>query len=179
MTWNIEKGQTISSTEPMLFDFYSNFEYGASKTMVQELIVCDRDNALPYFRKSNGSPTQVLCSMAVNLASVPAHLWKSYRARDGSFYQRLSYQLGMQLESGGLKFDLKGRRCCLWQRHCQVRFGLVRLRPTPASRSAKQREHFMISYFPLSLSMVSKMELSWLACMLTTGERVEWVSRMA
>jgi hypothetical protein len=107
MEWFIEKGQTVSSTEPIVFNFYRNFASAASRTVVDDLIVCDKDRAPAYFRKSDGFPSKVLCSMVINLANVPGRLWESHRAVDGSLYQRLNYQLGMQIESGSLKFDLR------------------------------------------------------------------------
>ena len=107
MEWYIEKGQTVSSTEPILFDFYRNFNSGASKTVIEELVVCDRDNATRYFKKTDVFPSKVLCNMVINLASVPTQQFETYQAMEGSSYQRLSYKLGMHIESGGLKFDLR------------------------------------------------------------------------
>ena len=107
MTWYIKKGETVSSTEPILFDFYRNFAEGAGRVVSEDLIVCEREVAPAYFRKSPRFHSTVLCSMVINLHSVPAHLWTAYLATDGSIYHRLSYQLGMQIESGGLKFNLQ------------------------------------------------------------------------
>lgn len=53
------------------------------------------------------SPTKVLCTMLVNLSKIPSRLYKSQRSPDGRVYHSLDYQIGMQLRSGGLKFDLR------------------------------------------------------------------------
>ena len=62
---------------------------------------------VPTYDKSTFSSTRQLCSLLVNLNAVPLHLFSNRRGANGKSYQRLDYQLGMQLDSGGLKFDLR------------------------------------------------------------------------
>ena len=108
MEWYIEKGQTVSSTEPILMDFYRTFPSGVDKISTSSLIVCDDNVAPSYFPKSKKSTARVLCSLVADLNDVPARYWKTKRSgHDGSTYQQIDYKLGMQLSSGGLKFDLK------------------------------------------------------------------------
>lgn len=106
MTWYIKKGQTISSTEPILFPFYRTFTSGNTKTVKDDLIVCDHEIAPTYHAKARKA-TRVLCTLVSNLDNVPPHLFQFKRSEDGELYQRLDYELGMQIESGGLKFDLR------------------------------------------------------------------------
>lgn len=107
MCWYIRKGQTVSSIEPILFDFYRTSASGFVTTFPLELIVCDLKKAPAGYTTHEDSATKVLCTMIVNLSGVPTHLYKSLRSPEGRPYQRIEYQIGMQLESGGLKFDLR------------------------------------------------------------------------
>ncbi|KAK5673945.1 hypothetical protein LTR17_027829, partial [Elasticomyces elasticus] len=107
MEWFIKKGQTVSSTEPVLFDFYVSFDAGHSRTLTEELIICDADVAPRGFDSKAGAVTRVACKMVVNVNSVPRHLFEEQRNSQGRSYQCLSFQLGMQVESGGLRFDFR------------------------------------------------------------------------
>ncbi|KAK4901484.1 hypothetical protein LTR49_027212 [Elasticomyces elasticus] len=107
MEWFIKKGQTVSSTEPVLFDFYVSFDAGHSRTLTEELIICDADVAPKGFDSKAGAVTRVACKMVVNVNSVPRHLFEEHRNSQGRSYQCLSFQLGMQVESGGLRFDFR------------------------------------------------------------------------
>lgn len=107
MNWYINKGQTISSAAPLLFDFYRTFPTTANSTCVTKLIVCDSKRAPAAFDDHEGSSTKVLCRLVTNLANVPSHLYESRTSPQGRGYYQLEYQIGMQLESGGLKFDMR------------------------------------------------------------------------
>lgn len=69
-----------------------------------ELIFSDDDDA-PDVYVAGSSSTQVLCKLTNNLHRVPEHLWQSKTNSSGLRYQRLSFEIGMQIESGGLRFD--------------------------------------------------------------------------
>ena len=45
--------------------------------------------------------------MTAKLSSVPARFWKSHTNSAGRKYTSLHYVLGMTVESGGLRFDLR------------------------------------------------------------------------
>ena len=107
MSWYIRKGQTVSSNDPILFDFYGSFSANTNMTFPMELIVCDSKKAPPGHSKEDSSTTKVLCSMLVTLSNVPKYLFKPKTSPQGLAYRNLDYQIGMQLESGGLKFDLR------------------------------------------------------------------------
>ena len=49
----------------------------------------------------------MLCTLHVDLSKVPAKFWKHRTNASGVRYQSLSYDLGMQIQSGGLRFDLR------------------------------------------------------------------------
>lgn len=107
MKWYIKKGQTVSSTQPMIFDFYRTSANGFNTLYPVELIYCDSRKAPAGYASHEGSATKVLCSMMVNLTAVPGHLYKTLLSLEGRPYQRLDFQIGMQLGSGGLTFDLR------------------------------------------------------------------------
>lgn len=70
-----------------------------------ELIVCDDDDPPTAHATEIGSSTRVLCTLTANLHQVPTHLWQRKSNSEGEQYQHLAFDLGMQLESGGLRFD--------------------------------------------------------------------------
>ncbi|KAK4544121.1 hypothetical protein LTR36_004619 [Oleoguttula mirabilis] len=107
MRWYIAKGDTVCSTQPILFPFYRCFALGASRTVTDELIICDDNFAPSVYSSAPGSATRVVCKMVVNLQSVPKHLWKELTNSSGERYDRLDYKVGMQIESGGLRFDCR------------------------------------------------------------------------
>jgi hypothetical protein len=107
MVWYIKKNWTVSSSTPILFSFYRTFLPGASRTITTELIVCDTNNAPTGHDVGPMSKTRVLCKLVTNLNKVPNQLWEERIAHDGRTYHTLTHEIGMQIESGGLKFDLR------------------------------------------------------------------------
>ncbi|KAI6823504.1 actin-like ATPase domain-containing protein [Hortaea werneckii] len=109
MQWYIKKGETVSSTGPVLFPF--TFTVTSYEEMNQvrrlEMVACDSDLQPSTFSKDPGGETKVICTMLVNLAQVPRHLWHQKRNSAGMIYYELSMELGMQIESGGLRFDFR------------------------------------------------------------------------
>ncbi|KAI7390590.1 actin-like ATPase domain-containing protein [Hortaea werneckii] len=102
MRWYIRKGDTIPSDAPVLFSFYRCFELNDRKEANHALIVCDDDNAPSQCEAS----TRSICVMQSDLEDVPAHLWRWKRSSKGP-YKKLSFEMGMQIQSGGLRFDLR------------------------------------------------------------------------
>jgi hypothetical protein len=107
MTWYIKKGWTVSSTEPKTFPFYHTFQMGESKIISLPLIICDTNNAPKGFDRRSGASTKVMCRLTVDLTTVPTRYWKFPASNSGARYERLDYEIGMQIQSGGLKFDLR------------------------------------------------------------------------
>ena len=107
MTWYIRQGETVSATEPVIFPFHRKFTSDQDKTVTDELILCHTNDAPKEFSSAAGSSTKVICKLVTNLSTVPKHLWKSKKNSKGRRYQELHYELGMQIESGGLRFDLR------------------------------------------------------------------------
>ncbi|KAK5678546.1 hypothetical protein LTS10_008990 [Elasticomyces elasticus] len=103
MQWFIEKGQTVSSTEPILFDFHMDFDLDDKKIIKEKLIVCDEDIA-PL---GSDHTTPVACTMVIDLNTVPKRYWKDRQTSSGIPFLRLSFTIGMQIESGGLRFDFR------------------------------------------------------------------------
>lgn len=77
----------------------------ASKMHETELIVCDDDN--PPDEYTAGSSTRILCTLTTNLHPVPEYLWKVKMNSNSMGYKRLDFDVGMQIESGGLRFDCR------------------------------------------------------------------------
>lgn len=102
MRWFIRKGDTISSSEPVVFPFSRSFGRVSSRITVDDLVVCDDDDAPTQFN----AKTRSICSMRADLKDVPSYLWHQKYSAAGP-YKRLSYKLGMQIESGGLHFDFR------------------------------------------------------------------------
>ncbi|KAI6790853.1 actin-like ATPase domain-containing protein [Hortaea werneckii] len=102
MRWYIRKGDTIPSDAPVLFSFHRCFELNDRNEANHALIVCDDDNAPSQCEAS----TRSICVMQSDLEDVPAHLWRWKRSSKGP-YKKLSFEMGMQIQSGGLRFDLR------------------------------------------------------------------------
>lgn len=102
--WYIEKDDTCSSTEPILFPFYTDYWSSSGQQSTCYLIGCDDDIA-PDSCDAGSARTE--CSLTVNLDPVPSRFWTHRTNSKGKSYKRLNYVLGMQIESGGIKFDLR------------------------------------------------------------------------
>ncbi|KAK3677146.1 hypothetical protein LTR78_002684 [Recurvomyces mirabilis] len=107
MIWYIHKGQAMSSSEPLLFTFYRNFPRGAAKIATDELVVCDQDIAPDGYSAGSGSSTSILCKLRADLSTVPRSYWQDSSNSAGQSFSRIEYQLGMHIESGSIKFDLR------------------------------------------------------------------------
>jgi hypothetical protein len=107
MKWYVGKGTTVCSEAPLIFYFYRDFALGASKTVTEDLVACDANIAPGGYSSAPGSTTRVLCKTPINLEKVPAHLFESCTSLSGRKYLRLNYEIGMRIESGGLRFDLR------------------------------------------------------------------------
>ena len=103
--WYIRKGRTCKADDPVLFPFYNTFRDGMGKTQVSNLVVCDDDDPPDIYDPSDSGPVRELCKLPVNLDSVPGRLWKTETNSKGQRYEKLDYHLGMQIDSGGLRFD--------------------------------------------------------------------------
>ncbi|KAK5685781.1 hypothetical protein LTR17_026936 [Elasticomyces elasticus] len=107
MSWCIAKVETVSSTEPVLFPFDLEVESHETRKYVVRLISCDEDDAPAMLTLTN---TPVACSSVSDLTLVPKKLWKTFKNSKGRFYQRLSFNVGIQIESGALSFDFRVNR---------------------------------------------------------------------
>ncbi|KAF2774554.1 hypothetical protein EJ03DRAFT_347148 [Teratosphaeria nubilosa] len=107
MMWYILRGQSVSSSNPILLPFSKDFKPHEARVMSQELIACDEDDAPAGYDDGPSSCRRVLCKMIVNLQSVPTHLWKQKSNPKGKAFVRLELETDMQMESGGLRFDFR------------------------------------------------------------------------
>lgn len=105
MRWYIRKDQECSSTEPIRFSFHCHRWSVSRSAKSATLLVCDQDVAPVVYNAEHGL-VKGLCTLVVDLNQVPARLWETRTNSKGSTYYRLEYELGMQIESGILRFDL-------------------------------------------------------------------------
>lgn len=75
--------------------------------MNDELMVCDLDEAPDGDDNGAGARMRVLCTLTVDLNAIPQRYWENRTNSKREKYQRLDYQLGMQIKSGGIHFDLR------------------------------------------------------------------------
>lgn len=68
-------------------------------------MVCDDDEAPRVNFESNSVRT--LCTLTTDLSQVPSHFWTQKVNSMGGKYQSLGFTLGVRVESGGLRFDLR------------------------------------------------------------------------
>ncbi|KAI7081267.1 hypothetical protein KC356_g9234 [Hortaea werneckii] len=101
--WYIKKGNTVSSDEPVLLPFYRRFCSSDSRVVTSYLIVCEDDVAPTYCSKK----TRIAFRLVVDLSDVPEYLWESVWNSKNTSYQKLHYDLGMQIESGVIRFDFR------------------------------------------------------------------------
>lgn len=106
MDWFIKRGQTVSSTEPILLPFYITGKTIRTDTHKETLVYSEAENAPEEFSDERRSATKVLCKLAVELSSTPRRAWRKKSAADKSYYE-LSFDLGMQIHSGGLRFHME------------------------------------------------------------------------
>ena len=75
--------------------------------MAVDLVMCGEDSLPEFYKSGRGTTTHILCTLTPNLDLVPGHLWRWHTNSRGVQYQRLSFNLAMCIESGGLRFELR------------------------------------------------------------------------
>ncbi|KAK4554208.1 hypothetical protein LTR86_008736 [Recurvomyces mirabilis] len=106
MQWFIRTGQTVSSSSPITFGYRRSFFAQDNRIVQSSLVYCDLDQAPSTFSNAVGSATRKLCQLTTDLGRVPAELWTQHVNNSGLGYSTLSYKFAMQIESGGLRFEL-------------------------------------------------------------------------
>jgi cell division ATPase FtsA len=107
LTWYVRKGDTLKSDDPVLFPFHNNYRKGASRRNNNYMVFCDEDEPPEVYDPTDKGSVRKLCSLSVDLGTVPAEHWVDKTNSDDEPYQKLTYLLGMQIGSGGLSFDLR------------------------------------------------------------------------
>ncbi|KAK4914158.1 hypothetical protein LTR49_017590 [Elasticomyces elasticus] len=97
----------LAQLQPVLFPFDLEVESHETRKYVVRLISCDEDDGPAMFTLTG---TPVACSSVSDLTLVPKKLWKIFKNSKGRFYQRLSFDVGIQIESGALSFDFRVNR---------------------------------------------------------------------
>ncbi|KAF2718371.1 actin-like ATPase domain-containing protein [Polychaeton citri CBS 116435] len=108
LPWFIRKNEQVSSERPILFPFYWTRlpqQFGPKPQHIM-LCICESDVAPAGLHSdADNSTVRTLCRSEVDLSIVPQHLWagKIGLVR----YDRLDCKVGMRVESGGLRLDLR------------------------------------------------------------------------
>ena len=87
--------------------FYVIIPNDQHKMHTTNLIVCDDDTPPEAFQRGADASTHVLCALTTNLGQIPAHKWEHHVNSIGIPYKTITYEIGLCLESGGLRFDLR------------------------------------------------------------------------
>ncbi|THY77779.1 hypothetical protein D6C86_07246 [Aureobasidium pullulans] len=106
ITWCIERGQSLPVKKPVLFNFNHKWDVDEeSPTYVSpKIIVSDSVYAPIEYEKTQ--ETRKLCRLLTCLSNVPREHFK-IAYRNGHPHRKLSYTIGVVVDSGGLNFDLR------------------------------------------------------------------------
>lgn len=96
----------MESEQVIVQPFHRNSKImGDNKT--EELYICDADEAPKTFRAGRQSPIKPLCVCDIDTSQIPSRLYRKRRTSDDEPYFELEFQLGIHIESGRLKFDMR------------------------------------------------------------------------
>ncbi|THW78269.1 actin-like ATPase domain-containing protein, partial [Aureobasidium pullulans] len=105
MSWHVNTGQTMPVDEPILLDFYRTWSIEEGfPTLVSTKICYNEEESAPQ-EKTTG--TAHLCTLSVDLESVPHTAYETKTTLRGKYYRQLDYKIGMRLNSGSLEFFLQ------------------------------------------------------------------------
>ncbi|KAG8627117.1 hypothetical protein KVT40_004600 [Elsinoe batatas] len=112
MEWFIRMNDKIETGKAVLHDFYR------TETMIPQyitvtLLFCDAIDA-PTRLQDGDTRILTLCRLTVDTKKIPRSKWVLKTSPvTGRAYHQLSYQIGMAIESGSIKFDVrvKGKVC--------------------------------------------------------------------
>lgn len=106
MAWFVKKGDAIKSGEAIVHGLSAKFWQRPGHHR-SSLYFCEDD--VPPKELSDGPFGTVnrLCTVTVDASCVPSRRWRNETNFRGMAYMRLNYDLGLQLESGRLKFDFR------------------------------------------------------------------------
>ncbi|KAG9958288.1 actin-like ATPase domain-containing protein, partial [Aureobasidium melanogenum] len=107
LTWHIKKDADLPTDEPILLGFYRNWpcHEGFPESCSAEIIVSDATEIPQEYEQSH--ETRILCKLEVALDSVPRRHYKLCTNSRAGRYRRLSFQIGLTVQSGALCFDLR------------------------------------------------------------------------
>ncbi|KAF2228275.1 putative hsp70 family protein [Elsinoe ampelina] len=106
MKWFIKKGDNIVSNSPVLHSF-CQYSWSQPSSSWSTLYYCEEDEAPTAYSSSPYGKVKKLCNVTANTKRVPKHKWHEGESLSGRGYLRLDFHLGVQLESGRLKFDFR------------------------------------------------------------------------
>lgn len=105
--WHIKKGGTLLSGEPIMVDM--TWQQEPDDTEMPRgsltLIVSDEEEAPKRFEPSQS--TRKLCVLPYNTRHVTGAHWEIKRSSACKAYRRLDFKIGMEVQSGGLRFDCR------------------------------------------------------------------------
>lgn len=105
MSWHVKVGQDMPTKSPIILPFFitTGWEDGYPDRHPVSIMFSD-DEIAP--REYNASDICKLCTIDADLRRVPRRSFKK-KTKNGKSYRQLDFEIGMQIDSGGLVFDLR------------------------------------------------------------------------
>jgi len=120
MWWIVKKGETIESGQTILRQLHRSLD-GNGRTLpyTESLYICEEDNAPKVCRNQFVGPVSKLCSLTINPGQIPNRLFRAKPNSRGLSFFDLDYQLGIHIESGRLRFDMRAENRVYGQVHAK------------------------------------------------------------
>ncbi|KAH0275664.1 actin-like ATPase domain-containing protein, partial [Aureobasidium melanogenum] len=105
MSWHVKAGQDMPTKSSITLPFYftTDWEDGYPDSHTVCIMVSDDETAPQEY---NAFSISKLCTIDANLRKVPRRSFKK-KTKNGKSYRQLDFEIGMQIDSGGLVFDLR------------------------------------------------------------------------
>ncbi|KAI4748507.1 actin-like ATPase domain-containing protein [Aureobasidium sp. EXF-12298] len=105
MSWHVNVGQDMPTRSPITLPFFftRDWEDGYPDSHTVSIMVSDNEIAPQEY---NNLDISKLCTLDANLRKVPRRSFKK-KTKNGKSYRQLNFEIGMQIDSGGLVFDLR------------------------------------------------------------------------
>ncbi|CAD0107731.1 unnamed protein product [Aureobasidium uvarum] len=106
MSWHVKVGQDMPTRSPITLPFELKWEWenGIPDSYTIKIMVSDEKVAPQEFKLAAG--VHELCTLDANLRKVPRRSFRK-KTKNGNVYRQLDFEIGMQIDSGGLVFDLR------------------------------------------------------------------------
>ncbi|CAD0083318.1 unnamed protein product [Aureobasidium vineae] len=106
MSWHVKVGQDMPTRSPITLPFYitTAWDDGYPDNHTVKIMICDEKIAPQEY--NDQAEIRKLCTIDANLRRIPRRSFKK-KTKNGKSYRQLDFEIGMQIDSGGLVFDLR------------------------------------------------------------------------